>query len=223
MMMRLARVTYVLPGGSAGLVGAPTQVERDAYEEVWRVVELLRLVGGSPHWWDSAFGGSTQHGVFRHHSCSQGLRAVAVGGATQVLSGAARLGSAGGATRRLGSAARRGSVARSATAALLCGSGRFGCSAPRPAARLGGALRRAAVARPLGTGARWNRAVRRLVGAVARWRGGLSARWLGGATRRRGGVAAWRRCESRTDYRVLATRRKTHTAKSASGPAKAAR
>ena len=30
-------------------------------------------------------------------------------------------------------------------------------------------------------------------------------------------------CESRTDYRVLATRRKTHTAKSASGPAKAAR
>ena len=28
---------------------------------------------------------STQHGVFRHHSCSQGLRAVAVGGATQVL------------------------------------------------------------------------------------------------------------------------------------------
>ena len=30
-------------------------------------------------------------------------------------------------------------------------------------------------------------------------------------------------CESRTDYRVLATRRKTHTAKSASGPAKATR
>ena len=30
------------------------------------------------------------------------------------------------------------------------------------------------------------------------------------------------RCESRTDYRVLATRRKTHTAKSASGPAKTA-
>ena len=29
-------------------------------------------------------------------------------------------------------------------------------------------------------------------------------------------------CESRTDYRVLATRRKTHTAKSASGPAKTA-
>ena len=31
------------------------------------------------------------------------------------------------------------------------------------------------------------------------------------------------RCESRTDYRVLVARRKTHTAKSASGPAKAAR
>ena len=30
-------------------------------------------------------------------------------------------------------------------------------------------------------------------------------------------------CESRTDYRVLVARRKTHTAKSASGPAKAAR
>ena len=30
-------------------------------------------------------------------------------------------------------------------------------------------------------------------------------------------------CESRTNYRVLATRRKTHAAKSASGPAKAAR
>ena len=30
-------------------------------------------------------------------------------------------------------------------------------------------------------------------------------------------------CASRTDYRVLATRRKTHTAKSAPGPAKAAR
>ena len=29
-------------------------------------------------------------------------------------------------------------------------------------------------------------------------------------------------CESRTDYRVLATRRKIHTAKSASGPAKTA-
>ena len=30
-------------------------------------------------------------------------------------------------------------------------------------------------------------------------------------------------CESRTDYRVLVARRKTHTAKSASGPVKAAR
>ena len=58
LMMRLAQVTYVLPDGSAGLVGAPTQAERDAYEEVWRVVELLRLVGGSPHWWDASFGGS---------------------------------------------------------------------------------------------------------------------------------------------------------------------
>ena len=33
----------------------------------------------------------------------------------------------------------------------------------------------------------------------------------------------WRaRCELRTDYRVLVARRMTHTAKSASGPAKAA-
>ena len=31
---------------------------RSAYEEVWRVVELLRLVGGSAHWRDSTFGGS---------------------------------------------------------------------------------------------------------------------------------------------------------------------
>ena len=52
---------------------------------------------------------STQHGVFRHHSCGQGLRAVAVGGAAQVFT-VARLGSAQPVARRLDSAARHGSV-----------------------------------------------------------------------------------------------------------------
>ena len=58
LMMRLAQVTYVLPDGPVGLVGHPSPAQREAYEEVWRVVELLRLVGGSPHWWDATFGGS---------------------------------------------------------------------------------------------------------------------------------------------------------------------
>ena len=58
LMMRLAQVTYVLPDGPVGVTGTQTQEVREAYEEVWRVVELLRLVGGSAHWWDSTFGGS---------------------------------------------------------------------------------------------------------------------------------------------------------------------
>ena len=58
LMMRLAQVTYLLPDGAAGYVGAPDAEVRAAYEEVWRVVELLRLIGGSPHWWDASFGGS---------------------------------------------------------------------------------------------------------------------------------------------------------------------
>ena len=58
LMMRLAQVTYLLPDGPVGVTGTPTQEVREAYEEVWRVVELLRLVGGSAHWWDSTFGGS---------------------------------------------------------------------------------------------------------------------------------------------------------------------
>ena len=57
-MMRLAQVTYVLPDGPVGLVGAPSLAARGAYKEVWRVVERLRLVGGSPNWWDATFGGS---------------------------------------------------------------------------------------------------------------------------------------------------------------------
>ena len=58
LMMRLAQVTYLLPDGAAGYVGEPEADVRAAYEEVWRVVELLRLIGGSPHWWDASFGGS---------------------------------------------------------------------------------------------------------------------------------------------------------------------
>ena len=55
---RFEQVTYVLPDGPVGVVGNPSPAEREAYEEVWRVVGLLRLVGGSPHWWDATFGGS---------------------------------------------------------------------------------------------------------------------------------------------------------------------
>ena len=47
LMMRLAQVTYLLPDGTVGVTGAQTQEVRAAYEEVWRVVELLRFVGGS--------------------------------------------------------------------------------------------------------------------------------------------------------------------------------
>ena len=43
-------MTYLLPDGPVGVTGTPTQEVREAYEEVWRVVELLRLVGGSAHW-----------------------------------------------------------------------------------------------------------------------------------------------------------------------------
>ena len=57
-MMRLAQVTYLLPDGTVGVTGVQTQEVREACEEVWRVVELFRLVGGSAHWWDSTFGGS---------------------------------------------------------------------------------------------------------------------------------------------------------------------
>ena len=74
-----------------------------------------------------------------------------------------------------------------------CGCGRSGTGSPA----------RRSVARPLGAarrhaaGARW-RAVRRLVGAVARWCGGAAAR-------RRGGVAAWRRrCGGRGAARRVA-------------------
>ena len=58
LMMRLAQVTYLLPDRAAGHAGVPEADVRTAYEEVWRVVELLRLIGGSPHWWDASFGGS---------------------------------------------------------------------------------------------------------------------------------------------------------------------
>ena len=58
LMMRLAQVAYLLPDGSVGIAGVPSRELRAAYEEVWRVVEILRLVGGSPHWWDATFSGS---------------------------------------------------------------------------------------------------------------------------------------------------------------------
>ena len=50
LMMRLAQVTYLLPDGAVGVTGAQTQEVREAYEEVWRIVELLRQAGGSAHW-----------------------------------------------------------------------------------------------------------------------------------------------------------------------------
>ena len=58
LIVRLAQVTYILPDGPVSVTGVQTQEVRGAYEEVWRVFELLRLVGGSAHWWDSTFGGS---------------------------------------------------------------------------------------------------------------------------------------------------------------------
>ena len=58
LMMRLAHVAYLLPDWVVGVTGAQTQEIGEAYEEVWRVVELLRLVGGSAHWQNSIFGGS---------------------------------------------------------------------------------------------------------------------------------------------------------------------
>ena len=57
LMMRLAQVAYLLPNGPVGIAGVPSRELRAAYEEAWRVVEILRLVGGSPHWWDATFSG----------------------------------------------------------------------------------------------------------------------------------------------------------------------
>ena len=156
---------------------------------------------------------STQHGVFRHHSCSQGLRAVAVGGATQVLSGAARLGSAGGSTRRLDSAARLcgsarlgGSVGDGGSALRLRAARLLRSAAGGPTRRRVAACRGGSAARHGGSVAPRGAAARRrggavawwLVGAVARRRGGAArlARWRGGATRWRwrwSGGAAVRR------------------------------
>ena len=145
---------------------------------------------------------STQHGTFRHHSCDQGLRAVAVGGATQVLQwrGSARLGGRlGGSTRRL--LARLG--VRSATW-LVGGSARQLRVARRLRSAAGGPTQRRAAARRRRT-ARWlcRSAARRGAaarrgssvprGAAARRRGGAVVRWRGGSAQRRGGVAPWRR------------------------------
>ena len=58
LMMSLAQVIRVLPDGPVGVAGQPTGELLKAYEEVWRVMELLRLIVGSPHWWDSTFSGS---------------------------------------------------------------------------------------------------------------------------------------------------------------------
>ena len=41
-----------------GVAGTLTGDVLSAYQEVWRVMELLRLVVGSPHWWDATFSGS---------------------------------------------------------------------------------------------------------------------------------------------------------------------
>ena len=41
-------MTYLLPDGAAGYVGAPDAEVRAAYEEVWRVVELLGSLVGHP-------------------------------------------------------------------------------------------------------------------------------------------------------------------------------
>ena len=48
----------VLPDDPVGVAGQPTGELLEAYGEVWRVMELLRLIVGSPHWWGSTFSGS---------------------------------------------------------------------------------------------------------------------------------------------------------------------
>ena len=58
LMMALSQVIHTLPDGPVGPAGVPTGELLAAYQEVWRVMELLRLIVGSPHWWDSAFSGS---------------------------------------------------------------------------------------------------------------------------------------------------------------------
>ena len=47
-MMRLAQVAYLLPDEPVGIAGVSSRELRAAYEEVWRVVEILRLVGVPP-------------------------------------------------------------------------------------------------------------------------------------------------------------------------------
>ena len=103
----------------------------------------------------------------------------------------------GAAARQLRAARRRGSAA--GAPARRRGEARHDAARRRGgAARRGGsAARRGAAA---ATGARWRRAVRRLVGAVVLWlvgavarrRDGAVVRWRGGAVARRLGVAARR-------------------------------
>ena len=57
-MVSLAQVIHVIPDGPVGVAGQPTGELLEAYEEVWRVMELLRLIVGSLHWWDSTSSGS---------------------------------------------------------------------------------------------------------------------------------------------------------------------
>ena len=58
--LRMAPLQVIgrLPDGPVGPAGVPTGELLAAYQEAWRVMELLRLIVGSPHWWDSAFSGS---------------------------------------------------------------------------------------------------------------------------------------------------------------------
>ena len=58
LVMALSQVIHTLPDGPVGPAGLPTGELLAAYQEVWRVMEPLRLIVGSPHWWDSAFSGS---------------------------------------------------------------------------------------------------------------------------------------------------------------------
>ena len=58
LMMALSQVIHTLPDGPVGPAGVPAGDLLAAYQEVWRVMELLRLIVGSPHWWDATFSGS---------------------------------------------------------------------------------------------------------------------------------------------------------------------
>jgi len=57
LMLRLSHVIMTLPDGPVG-PEAPSDEEKLAYAEIWRVVEFLRILLGTQRWWDASFSGS---------------------------------------------------------------------------------------------------------------------------------------------------------------------